>query len=87
MNATLSDENFEALCEILSKVLKVDRSQITLDTKIHEDLGADSLDDVEIVMALEERFDTSVDEAELDQLITVGALCDALAKALACKAA
>ena len=53
------------------EVLAVDPSQVTLTTSF-EDLGADSLDLVELVMALEETFDIEVAEDELKEICTVG---------------
>jgi acyl carrier protein len=53
------------------EVLAVDPAQVTLETSF-EDLGADSLDLVELVMALEETFDIEVAEDELKEIRTVG---------------
>jgi acyl carrier protein len=53
------------------EVLAVEPSQVTLETSF-EDLGADSLDLVELVMALEETFDIEVAEDELKEIRTVG---------------
>jgi acyl carrier protein len=53
-------------------VLAVEVSQLTLDATFGADLGADSLDLVELVMALEEEFDVEVGEDELKDIRTVG---------------
>ena len=53
-------------------VLAVEVSQLTLDATFGDDLGADSLDLVELVMALEEAFDVEVGEDELKDIRTVG---------------
>jgi acyl carrier protein len=53
------------------EVLAVDPSKVTMETSF-EDLGADSLDLVELVMALEETFDIEVAEDELKEIRTVG---------------
>jgi len=53
-------------------VLAVEISQLTLDATFGDDLGADSLDLVELVMALEEEFDVEVGEDELKDIRTVG---------------
>ena len=58
------------------EVLSVSEDQVTPDAKFGDDLDADSLDLVELVMALEEEFDVSVDEEELDGVETVGAAYD-----------
>ncbi|MCU0268732.1 MAG: acyl carrier protein [Acidimicrobiales bacterium] len=53
------------------EILGVDADKITPDARFGDDLDADSLDLVELVMALEEEFDVSVDESELDGIETV----------------
>ncbi|HKH87272.1 MAG TPA: acyl carrier protein [Acidimicrobiales bacterium] len=62
-------EKFKA-CAI--EVLQVPAEKITLDAKFTEDLEADSLEVVELVMALEEAFDITVEESELEGVDTVG---------------
>lgn len=54
------------------EVLAVDPSQVTLEASFSDDLGADSLDLVELVMALEETFNIEVAEDELKDIRTVG---------------
>jgi acyl carrier protein len=54
------------------EVLAVDPSKVTLEASFSDDLGADSLDLVELVMALEETFDIEVAEDELKDIRTVG---------------
>jgi acyl carrier protein len=54
------------------EVLQVPAEKITLGAKFSEDLEADSLEVVELVMALEEAFEITVDESELDGVETVG---------------
>lgn len=53
-------------------VLKVDAAEIGDDRRIREDLGADSLDAVTLVMALEDEFGGSINEADAQSLATVG---------------
>jgi acyl carrier protein len=53
------------------EVLSVSEDQVTLDAKFGEDLDADSLDLVELVMALEEEFDIEIPEEELGDIATV----------------
>ena len=63
----------EKLRSLIADQLGVDSSNITMDTNFEEDLGVDSLDIVELSMALEEEFDIGeVKEAELGTLKTVG---------------
>ena len=65
-------EAFAILKEAAVEVLAVDSSAVTEEARFKEDLDADSLDLVEFVMALEERFDISVPEEDLDGVDTVG---------------
>ncbi len=65
-------EAFTILKEAAVEVLAVDPSAVTEEARFKEDLDADSLDLVEFVMALEERFDISVPEEDLDGVDTVG---------------
>ena len=57
--------------EITSEQLGVDESQITAEANFVDDLGADSLDTVELVMALEEEFDLEISDEEAEKLTTV----------------
>jgi acyl carrier protein len=63
---------FTILKEAAVEVLAVDPSAVTEEARFKEDLDADSLDLVEFVMALEERFDISVPEEDLEGIDTVG---------------
>lgn len=58
--------------EIIAKELEVDGKQLTAEAKFIEDLGADSLDIVELVMALEEEFGVDIPDEDADKLKTVG---------------
>ena len=66
-------EAFQVVKEAAVEVLGVDADVVTEDARFKEDLDADSLDLVELVMALEERFDISVPEEDLDGVTTIGA--------------
>jgi len=70
-DATL--EKFKA-CAV--EVLQVPVEKVTLEARFSEDLDADSLDLVEFVMALEEAFDISVEESELEGVTTIGQAYD-----------
>ena len=63
---------FEKLKKVIAEVLSVDPEEITLETTFADDLGADSLDIVELIMALEEEFDTEVPDEEAEKITTVG---------------
>ena len=58
--------------EIIAKELEVETKQLTSEAKFIEDLGADSLDIVELVMALEEEFGIDIPDEDADKLKTVG---------------
>jgi len=51
---------FEKVVAIIANELNVEKDKITLDTDLQNDLGADSLDAVELIMAIEEEFDTTI---------------------------
>lgn len=68
---------FEKMIELLSEQFGVEPESITLQTSFDEDLGADSLDLVELMMALEEEFDVGeIDEETARKLKTVGDVVD-----------
>ena len=71
-----NDETFEKFKECAVEVLQVPGDKITKDARFAEDLDADSLDLVELVMALEETFDVSVEETELEGIETIGQAYD-----------
>jgi acyl carrier protein len=58
---------------VVSEKLNVGEDQVTTDAKFVEDLGADSLDQVELIMALEDEFELKIPEEEAEKLTTVGA--------------
>ena len=62
----------EKLKKVIAEVLSVDPEEITMDTTFIDDLGADSLDTIELVMALEQAFNTDIPDEEAEQLTTVG---------------
>jgi acyl carrier protein len=67
--ATFSEDRVK---EIIAKELEVDPKQLSPEAKFIEDLGADSLDIVELVMALEEEFGLDIPDEDADKLKTVG---------------
>ncbi len=72
---TLSVENeaaFEKFKACAVEVLQVPEDKITLAARFSDDLEADSLEVVELVMALEEAFDITVEESELEGVETIG---------------
>lgn len=79
-------EVFSILQSSAVETLSVDADAVTEDARFKEDLGADSLDLVEFVMALEERLDIAVPEEDLDGITTVGQALDLCLGKLAAKA-
>ena len=65
---------FEKVQNILVEQLEVEATEVTLATKIVDDLSADSLDFVEIGMSIEEEFDVEVEESEYKTITTVNDL-------------
>ncbi len=62
----------ERVKEIIVDQLGVDASEVTPEAKFIDDLGADSLDIVELVMALEEEYDIEISDEEAEKIQTVG---------------
>ena len=62
--------------EIISEQMGVDKSEITRETSFINDLNADSLDTVELVMEFEDEFDMSIPDEEAEKIQTVGAAID-----------
>jgi acyl carrier protein len=68
MAKSVEDKVKEIICEQLG----VEEEEVTPNSKFIEDLGADSLDTVELVMALEEHFDIQIPDEEAEKIVTVG---------------
>lgn len=62
---------FDNVAEILSKQLRVEVEKITPDSQIKEDLGADSLDIMQLLMTIEDRYGVMVPDEELATFVTV----------------
>jgi acyl carrier protein len=62
--------------EIVSEQMGVDKSEVTRETSFINDLNADSLDTVELVMEFEDEFDMSIPDEEAEKIQTVGAAID-----------
>ncbi len=78
----MSDDLFDRFKTHAVTVLAVDADKVTREASFADDLDADSLDLVELVMALEDEFDVSIDEEELDGITTVGQALDLVASKL-----
>lgn len=68
----------EKMKEIIAEQLSVDADTITAESAFKEDLGADSLDLFELVMALEDEYSVEIPSEELEKLTTVGKVIDYL---------
>ena len=67
-----SEEIFDKVKEIIIEQLGVSESAITTEASFIDDLGADSLDIVELIMALEEEFDLEIPDSDAEKVVTVG---------------
>jgi acyl carrier protein len=72
----VSDELFARFKKVAVEVLSVDESKVVTDAKFGDDLDADSLDLVELIMGLEEEFGVEVPEEDLEGVETVGQAYD-----------
>ena len=73
---------FEKIQKIISEVLGVDEDSITMDTTFVDDLGADSLDVFQIIMALEEEFDIEIANDDAEKIVTVSDAVEQIKNAL-----
>ena len=67
---------FDKVKEIINDTLSCGEDIITMDAVLIDDLGADSLDIVELIMALEEEFDIEIPDADAEKVVTVGDVVD-----------
>jgi acyl carrier protein len=72
----------QKVTEIIVKKLGVEESQITDAASFTKDLGADSLDTVELIMEFEKEFDLSIDEADAEKIQSVGNVVEYLTSKL-----
>lgn len=61
----------ERVCEVLAQQLGLEENEIMPESRLKEDLGADSLDMVELIMAMEEEFDVDIPDEEAQNIRTV----------------
>ena len=72
----MPDEIEQKVIEIVSEQMNVDKSEITRETSFVNDLNADSLDTVELVMEFEDQFELSIPDEEAEKIQTVGQAID-----------
>ena len=63
---------FEQVRDIVAEQLSVEKNQVTMESRFIEDLGADSLDMVELVMAFEEKLGIHIEDEEAEKIQSVG---------------
>jgi len=77
------EEIFEKVKSIIVEQLGVTDTSVTTEASFIDDLGADSLDIVELIMALEEEFDTEIPDSDAEKIVTVGDVVDYIKEHLA----
>lgn len=73
---------FEKLKRIITEVLNVDESEVTLETRFVDDLGADSLDVYQIIMGIEEEFDIEIETDAAETIVTVADAVEQIKEAI-----
>ena len=71
---------FEKVQQALAQQFELDPETITMDTNLIDDIGADSLDVVELIMSLEDEFGIAISDEDAAQLYTVGRIVEYLEK-------
>ena len=74
--AATREEVFERVKEVLTEQLGVDENEVTEEASFQEDLDADSLDLVELIMELEDHFGTKISDEDAQKIQTVGQAVD-----------
>lgn len=67
---------FEKIQNLISEQLGIDKKEISMESSFIDDLGADSLDVVELIMALETEFDLEIPDEDAEKITTVGNVVD-----------
>ena len=81
MVAASTEEIKDKVMKIVSEQMGVEKSELTLETSFVNDLNADSLDTVELVMEFEDEFELSIPDEEAEKIQTIGQAVDYMAKA------
>ncbi len=85
MSVTSTDDISQKVIAIVAEQMGVDKAEISMDTSFVNDLNADSLDTVELVMEFEDEFELSIPDDEAEKIQTVGQAVEHIRKALANK--
>ncbi|MBE3102421.1 MAG: acyl carrier protein [Firmicutes bacterium] len=72
--------SFDKIKDIIVEQLGVEPDDVTMEASFIDDLGADSLDIVELIMALEEEFNLEIPDEEAEKITTVGTVVDYIKK-------
>lgn len=83
---SMNQEVFEKVKKIVVEQLEVEAEEVTPEANFANDLGADSLDTVELVMALEEEFDIEIPDEVAEKIDTVGKAVEHISSAIEAKA-
>jgi acyl carrier protein len=83
----MAADTFDRVKKIIVEQLGVEETEVTLEASITEDLGADSLDQVELVMAFETEFEIDIPDEEAEKINTVGDAVQKIDAVAAAKAA
>ena len=75
-------EHYEKIKEIIIDKLGIEDSKVTIDAKFIDDLGADSLDTVELIMQFEEEFSIEIPDDDAENLLSVGQAVEYITKKL-----
>ena len=73
---------FEIVQKVIAEQLEIDPATITPETNIYDDLGADSLDAVELVMSLEDEYGITITDEAANDLVTVGKIAEYLERVI-----
>ena len=76
----MSQEILEKVCSIVSEQLSVETGEVKSDSNFQNDLGADSLDTVELIMQFEEEFEIEIPDEDAEKIMSVGQAIDYINK-------
>ena len=77
------DEVYAKVKKVIAEVFKKDESELTLETRIIDDLGAESLDIITLLMEFEDTFDRKIPDEDVEKLVTIGDTVQYIVKILA----